>query len=331
MKNTGKSIKDKIRVIIEDLFNGGDGPDNTKSAAETSIMTLMTQVEEEFEKGMKLYSWKGIIQFPMVFDVLLCPQDYELFKQAIPGVLPQLVSDFYGIIKNRRDQMNGAVSPTNKYWQFRFSACQFTGDDADEIEIKPGQVVTKTMLYSDDIRDVPIQGGDSQTRTSVRSSRSSITGKAFNLDVLRGGTILANKIIIFDFDQDLSQELKSIRGRSPQKVLATLIWKSDIDSRKSSHPFLMKENTLIISGPKDVRDNPSGIMKINMSQVETDHVHIRYSETENSFQICAFADGVRVDEALVPVSKSQNSDWKPLKKESEIIIRDSVTVFFKVS
>lgn len=336
MKNTGKSIKDKIKSIIEDLFNGGDGLENDKSSVETSIMTLMTQVEEEFEKGMKLYSWKQIIQFPMVFDILLCPQDYELFKQAIPGILPQLISDFYGIIKKRRDQISGSVvSPTNKYWQFRYSACQFTGEAEDEIEIMPGQIITKTMLFSDDIRTIPLSGGgdgrETQTRTSVRSSRSSITGKAINLEILRGGTMLANRVIIFDFDHELNQELKTIKGRSPQKSLASLTWKSDVDSRKSSQPFLMKENTLIISGPKDVRDNPSGIMKINMNQVETDHVHIRYSETENTFQVCAFADGVRVDEVLVPVSKSQNSDWKPLKKESEIIIRDSVTVFFMVS
>lgn len=330
------TIKDRVKEIIKKLREneGSAGGNLQNEEIAVNIGSLMLQVEDHFKDVMERLSPPRIVQFPMVFEILLCPHDYELLKQGIPGMLPNLISDFYGIIKERlKKSGEGAdFNAANKYWQFSFSACEIVRQNGEETEVTPGRYFTLADLYSTDVRDTPQvsdDGYETKTRKSVKDSRNSLTGTAINLEILRGGTYLSNNTFIFDFDPELSQDLKKIRRATPQKALATITWFSDATAKKSNKPFLMLESTITISGPKDTRNNPSGILKIDDNSVEKEHVQIHYVESKNEFQICAFANDVRVNEIDIPVSKGQNLEWKPLKKKSEIIIRDVVTITFE--
>lgn len=330
------TIKDKVKAFLKELRekNGGSEDNLQNEELVISIGNLMLQIEGQFKEVIKTMSAPRIVQFPMVFEILLCPHDYELLKQGIPGMLPNLIADFYGIIKDKlKKSGEGAdYNASNKYWQFSFSACEFIRQNGEEIEITSGRYITLADLYAIDIRDTHQVNGDGyerRTRKSVKDSRNSLTGMAINLEILRGGAYLSNNTFVFDFDPDLSQELKTIRKAKSKKELASIEWFSDTTSKKSLQPFKMLESTITISGPKENRDNPSCILKIDDASVDKDHVQIHYLEAKDEFQICAFADGVRVDEVVIPVSQGQNMNWRPLNKRAEIIIRDAVTIKFK--
>lgn len=296
----------------------------------TDIVDFLDQVEADFKKLMRYNSGRRTIQFPMVFDILLCPQDYKTLEQAILGILPELISDFYGIIKEKRDKTPGSVvNVTNKYWQFRISECP-----AETINVKlvPGRILTHACLYSEDLLSGSQQDGVLKTdvRKTSTNTRSSLAGKAINLEILRGGVLLPNNTAVFGFNSDLSQDLNDIvRARvKVNDALASITWRSIMSSRGSKQPFMMKESPIRISGPKREGENSAFVMIIEDNKLEKDHVQIRYTEDNKQFQICAFADGVVVNEMPIPISKSDSPNWKLLAKNSEIIIRNSVSVVF---
>ena len=302
---------------------------------ETDIVDLIDQVVVDFKTLMKRNSGRRTVQFPMVFTILLCPQDYETLKESILGVLKELIADCYGYIKEKRDNTPGSVvNVTNKYWQFRFSECPSTIKiNGKEKVPTPGRVLTIASFYSDDILGGAQQGGTKKTdvRKTGTNTRSSYAGKAINLEILRGGVLLPNNTAVFGFDSDLSQDLNKIANAQikTDQAFASLTWRSIMSSRESKQPFIMKESRITITGPKREGEESAFVMIIDDNKVEKDHVQIRYTEDNKQFQICAYADGVVVDEKLIPISKSDNPNWKLLPKNSEIIIRDSVTIAFK--
>ena len=306
---------------------------NLFDKAEIDVIDFEDQVEADFRKLMKKNSGRRIIQFPMVFDILLCPEDYKSLEQSILGILPELIADFYGIIKEKRDNTPGSVvNVTNRYWQFRFSECEYAKIDGKEVKLEPGRIPTQASLYSDDVLNDSqvVVGRKTGSRETGSNTRSSFEGKAINLEILRGGMLLPNHTVVFGFNSELSQDLNDIIGSRVKinQALASITWRSIVSSKKSSHAFIMKESPITISGPKREGEESQFIMKIDVDKVEKDHIQIRYSEADKQFQICAFADGVIANEASIPISKSDSPIWHPLSRESEIIIRDNVSISF---
>lgn len=334
----GIKLKDIID-LIRPVFDSDGNKLELQGEDRLNIRGFIDQVTNQFKVDMDKVVGYKVIQFPMVFNILMRQEDYKRLNKAIRGVLPEIISKFYCIIKEKQHELpDSIVSNANKYWVFSYSASDAYQDDAgNTIEIKEHEVITQDTLYDTDIRDV--RNGNDKEINMVLSSLSSVSslsgrlgslsGTAFNLDILGGGRIHANGKITFDFDNSLNQDLKEInKTRNESKVLAIMTWESD---KNNTFSFKMMEKNISISGPKDIRNNPSSILKVDNILVEQDHVQIRYLESENKFQICAFADGVRLNQILVPLSHGQNITWMSMLKKSTIIIRNHITIRFVAS
>lgn len=322
-------------------FKDDEGNDIPLTANDKmNIRDLIKQVVKQFEEGMDEVVGDLTIQFPMVFDILLCTEDYNRLEQAIPAIFPELVSRFYGIIKTKRDNVRGAVvSHTNKYWLFTYSASDgYPDENGNFVTMEKGKVTVQAYLYGEDIRNINV-GNSTDTRSS-RSSRvstrstttnGSFSSSAFNIDVLRGGMLHANQAVSFDFDPEMNQDLDTIRGagNKREEAFAVLTWRSEKTNKGSDKPFMMKENTVTISGPSDTRtNNPSGILIVDDDTVAKDHVQIKYVKDKNGFEICAFSSDVRVNSFPVAVSQGQDIAWMALSRKSTILIKDNVRIDF---
>lgn len=341
MKLKDIKLKDIIN-LIRPIFDSDGNKLDLQNEDKLNIRGFIDQVTNQFKVDMDEFVGYKVIQFPMVFDILMRQEDFNRLNKAIRGVLPEIVSKFYGIIKEKKNELpDSVVKNANKYWIFSYSASDATPDEAGNMRpIELGEVITRATLYYADVRTADNnENKDKESSVSSMSSVSnlkgrigSLTGTAYNLDILGGGMIHANGKITFDFDSNLGQDIKEInRNRNESNMLALLTWESDKSDKKSSSSFKMIENRITISGPKDIRNNPSSILKIDDNLVEQDHVQIRYLESENKFQICAFADGVRRNQILVPVSQGQNITWVPLLNKSTLIIRNHITIRFVAS
>lgn len=304
-----------------------------------TIRGLERKIRKQFEKDMEDYRGDYTIQFPMVFDILLCPDDYKRYEKGIPGILPELVSSFYGIIKRERDKVQGTVvKNTNRYWLFTYGPGDLAKDEnGNTIQIPKGEVVVQAALYGEDVRAEAKDLSDGATGDySSTNSRSSVTsisslseGTAFNIGVLDGGYMHSNSMASFNYDPNLPTDLNTIKQSrsSSKKGYALLSWISLNTMEKSKQDFQMLEDMISISGTSDTRENPLGIMKIKDGLVKQDHVQIRH--IENGFQICAYYNDVSVAGKKLEVSEKQNPKWVALPDKCSIVIANSVTVSFR--
>lgn len=339
-----KTVKKMIEGMIDYLIsllpiedeNGNPIPLSTEE--KLTIRKLEKKILERFEKDLETFRGEHVIQFPMVFDIFLNPDDFKSFGEGIPGLLPELVAAFYGVIKEKRDaDPKNVVRNTNRYWLFTFSPSDYIEqEDGTPFIIPKGDAAIQASLIGEDIRmgsQNPSQpaSDDSQkvfTRTNVTSISSLSNGTAFNLDVLAGGYWHANGMASFNFDSNLPTDIKTVANtrNSSKNVRALLSWFSLNTMERSSHEFQMMETTISISGTEDPRDNSLYIMKINDSVVKKEHVQIRFTGSE--FQICTFYEHVLVAEKELAVSERQNPQWVTLPNRCSIVIANSVTISF---
>lgn len=312
-------FKDVICDKLDDVKNLFS-PNNNK----LDIKNFVKQVLKKFKAKVNDSSTDQVIQFPMVFDIRLCQEDYKNLKQLIPGQFDAILKGFYKIVYEKlKDYPHAEVKNINRYWMFTIS-------ESDGID--KGKVDIKTDLYGSDIRTADMGAlenvdGSDETLASSNGELGSIAGTAFNLDVLNGGKRHKNGQYTYDFDINRIYN-KGNQSKNERRALAALTWKSDKSKMKSSRPFLMQENSVFISNSRDTRFNPTGIMKVDDDLVEQDHIQIKYVESEEEFEMCAFADEVRLNQILVPQSKGQNYIWKTMPKKSTIIIRNSLIIKF---
>lgn len=304
-----------------------------------TIRGMKKQIIQQFKRDLDLFRGDNIIQFPMVFDLLLRPEDYRRLEKGIPGLLPELISSFYGILKGIKDREQGTeIVNVNRYWLFSYGPSDFVEDkDGNTIPIPDGKVISQAALYGEDIRIVakePTQPEQNDnpilTRSSVTSVFSLTDGTAFNMDVLGIASLHSNRTISFNFDPQLNTDLKSIMGakNASKNILALISWLSLNTMERSPKDFQMLEKNILISGTDDTRDNALGILKIKDGIVKIDHAQIQYDESKGEFQICAYYNNVRVGEKEVPVSEKQNPRWIGLPKKCSIVIGNSVTISF---
>lgn len=316
-------FKDIICDMLDDI------KDLFRRNQDLDIKNFVKQVLRFFKTAMKGSSTNQVIQFPMVFEIRLCPYDYKNLKQLIPGQFDAILNGFYKIIfAQQKDYPHAVVKNPNRYWMFTIS-------ESDGID--KGKVDIKSNFYGPDVRtaDRDAMADADRTDETMASSNGelgSIAGTAFNTDVLNGVKRHNNGLYTCDFDINrLQNNNQDSRSRNERRTLATLTWKSDKTKMKSSRPFLMQENSVFISNSKDTRFNPSGILKVDDELIEQDHVQIRYVESEDKFEMCAFADEVRLNQIPVPVSEGRDYIWKTMSKKSTIIIRNSLIIKFVAS
>lgn len=303
-----------------------------------SIRKMKKKIIQQFKRDLEVYRGDSIIQFPMVFDILLRPEEYIRLEKGIPGLLPELISSFYGILKTIRDNEQGVeIVNTNRYWLFSYGPSDFIDDEDGNTVPIPDDVIVQASLFGEDVRiedkdaSQPNQNNSSiLTRSSVTSIFSLTNGTSFNMNVLGAACLHSNRMISFNFDPNLKTDLKSIIGtrNATKEPLARIAWYSLNKQEGSKQDFQMYEKTITISGVDDNRDNALGILKINDDIIKTDHIQIHYNDFINEFQICTFYNNVIVEDDKVLVSEKQNPKWIQLPRKTSIVIGNSVTITF---
>ena len=311
-------------------------PDIAKSKPKVSKVTnkiLLKELTDHFDEQMEELSVGRRLLYPMSFNILLHPDDYNLTKESLPFVLPEVVASFYASIKRKKEEyVNGVnYAPPATYWFFQFSACKVAEREGKEDFIKRGEVVTTGNLTTFDIHKAQKDGVRMETNVylSVKCQNSNTNENNINMDALLGMEILSEGTYSFQFDKNLNEDTTLIVAASdlPSKGFATLRWvgKDGID-----RVYPMRALYIDLSGNADKRTS-SNICHIDSDDVCTSHVQIKYEQVTQTFSLAAYGK-VRLNSREVPISVGGNPQWVPLaKSHSKIFINDSVSVEFNAN
>lgn len=320
----------KVVKKILDIFKGskdGDGLDNEQ----LTNKRLLKELTFHFKTMLNAESVGQRMLYPMSFNILMDPADYNDRRQSLPFVLPQVVSAFYGIIDDMRQEYPDYTPPA-KYWYFQFSACQLgtvqTVGSAPLI-VRRGHITTVATLLTFDIREA--NNGvsvNNNTRVSIKLDDSNVMNDVnVNWNAIKNLDVLSEGTFIYNFDNTLNRDTQHITDNSNMTEVNGLAELSYSKGGRNYH-FTMKDNLIHISGKNEMRKGRSFFI-LESSEIKDSHVQIKYLPSEKKFQIAAYGP-MRLNSRKIAESKGGDVFWHDLANNSSIFINDEISIKFEI-
>lgn len=319
----------KIVKKLLDIFKG----DKEKSGFNDDKLTNKRLLEEltiHFKTMLDAESVGQRMLYPMSFNILMDPVDYNNRKQSLPFVLPQVVAAFYGIIDEMRKEYPDYTPPA-KYWYFQFSACQLgsvqTGDSTPLI-VRKGHITTVATLLTFDIKEANNVSVNNNTRVSIKLDDSNVMNEVnVNWNAIKNLDVISEGTFTYNFDNTLSRDTQRITDNSNMAEVNGIAELSYSMGGRNYH-FTMKDNLINISGKNEMRKGRSFFI-IESPEIQDSHVQIKYLPYEKKFQIAAYGP-TKLNSRKIAESSGGDVYWHNLANNSSIFINDEVKVIFEI-
>lgn len=319
----------KILKKLLDIFKGSKDGDGLNSDQLTNKI-LLEELISHFKTMLNAESVGQRMLYPMSFNILMDPADYNNRRQSLPFVLPQVVSAFYGIIDDMRQEYPDYTPPA-KYWYFQFSACQLgtiqTGDSTPLI-VRKGHITTVATLLTFDIKEANNVSVNNNTRVSIKLDDSNVMNDVnVNWNAIKNLDVLSDGTFTYNFDNTLSRDTQRITDNSNMAEINGI---AELSYSRGGHNyhFIMKDNLIHISGKNEMRKGRSFFI-LESSEIKDSHVQIKYLPSEKKFQIAAYGP-TRLNSRRITESSGGDVYWHDLANNSSIFINDEISVKFEI-
>ena len=322
----------KLGEIIKNFLDKLKADKQDEAASNNSLTNkrLLEELTQHFKTMLEEESVGQRMLYPMSFNILMDPADYEARKHSLPFILPEVVSAFYGIIDDMRSQYPNYTPPA-KYWYFQFSSCQLetiqTGNSMPLI-VRRGHITTVATLMTFDIKNANNTFVDSNTRVSIKLDDSNVMNDVnVNWSAIKNLDILSDGSFTYNFDSTLCRDSQRITDNSNMGEINGLAELSYSRAGKNYH-FIMKDNLIHISGKNEMRKGQSFFI-LESDNIIDSHVQIKYIPSEKKFQLAAFGP-TRCNSKNIEVSSGGNVKWADLSNNSSIFINEEIKVRFEI-
>lgn len=317
---------------ILDIFKVGNPKKDSASNDELTNEQIIEELSSHFLLSLKKESITGSrMLYPMRFDILIHPDDYEARKEYLPHIMPVIVAKFYQIISDNKGRYPD-YRPAANYWYFQFSACDITGSSSGILNIEKGHITTIASLMPPEIGATGSSTlFETNTKVSLKLDRSKVINtEVVNKDALRGIDIVGEGAFRFMFDSSLNTNKEQIKELSSHTDDATAngLAKLTYSNKDGYVHYIMKDNLIEISSKNDTRSHRS-IFKIDDDSITDSQVQIKYKADEKRFMIAAYGL-TRLNERKLEESKNGIPNWVNLPNKSSIFINENTKVHFEI-
>ena len=318
-----------------DIFKGGEVDINkseTNAPSESDQLTnkrLLAELSSHFRSVLEIESVGQRMLYPMSFNILMNQSDYEDRKQALPFVLPEVISAFYGIIREMREVYPNYTPPA-KYWYFQFVPCKLNTvqhNDNTTLIVQKGHITTIASLLTFDIKGVQNSSMESNTRVSIKVEGSNVMHDVnINWEAIKEVDLLAESTFTYNFDKTLNSDAQNIKATTVADAAGIAELSYSLNGQ--NYHYIMLDNLIHISGNNEKRKGRAFFI-LNSENILDDHIQIRYTPSENKFQLATFGPA-RLNSSKLNESNNSEMYWYDLANNSSIFINDEISVKFKV-
>lgn len=312
-----------------DKFKGSQD-ENELVSDQLTNKRLLEELTSHFKTMLEAESVGRRMLYPMSFNILMDPSDYNDRKQSLPFVLPEVVSAFYGIIDDMRQKYSDYTPPA-KYWYFQFSACQLGAVQANgsaPLIVNKGHITTIASLMTFDIKEANNTFENSNTRVSIKLQDSNVMNDVnVNWSAIKNLDVLSDGTFTYNFDESLNRDTRSISDNSNMAEINGIAELSYSRGGRNYH-FIMKDNLIHISGKNDMRKGRSFFI-LDSPDIKNSHVQIKYLPAEKKFQIAAYGPA-KLNQRKLMESSGGDVYWHDLANNSNIFVNDEISVKFEI-
>ena len=326
-------MKNILPKVIKLLGIGNESEQGKKvTEGGMSNQQLLDDLLLLFETSLKKESVRRRMLFPMYFDILMHPDDYNDRKDALAYVLPEVISSFMEVIERNRGRFPIVENQSTK-WVFQFSPCRVDGElilaDGQIINVEKGKLIKSAKLYYREEQGANIQV-ENNVIVSVKCDNSDVMNISFlNFEALKSVDIVDDGLYMYNYTDGspISNPIGVDANDtvSDNAVMATLTY----TYQGQRIHYFMKDEQISISGRKDQRGGRM-VFKVKNDNLLNGHVQIKYVKAENEFYLCAFGP-TKLNQRSLELSEGGKIKWCKLADNSSIFMNDEVKVEFKKS
>lgn len=319
-----------LRKVL-DIFAPKPAVNSVKKDEELSNKVLLAELVEHFKDQIDKLSVGERMIYPMSFNVLLHHEDYAQVKESFPFVLPEVVKEFYKVIKSMKKSYPD-YTPVANDWVFQFSSCQVNDvnlANGSNVVVNKGHITTLASLLAVDLRQRNTSVSNN-TRISIKVQDSNVMRDVnVNWDAVSKIDIIGENYFRCKFDKSLNAKSVAMEASDPVSMAEamTIAQLSYAKDGKNYH-FAMIDNLIDISGPQG-SDALSSVFRIDQSGLLAPHVQIKYVPESKKFQFAAYGPA-RVNGREYDLSQPGLVKWFNLANNSKIFINDEVSVKFEI-
>ncbi len=272
-------------------------------------------IVEKFNESIAQLSFANRIVFFHEYIICFNPDDYNQFmdnKKGIFGlIIQESVKQFYETLKMYRQQ-GKTVEPSSNKWVFRFVSHPDygKGDKSFIGKLLPNSNQPKEENLR--VTYIPRQTGIAETFD-------------INDDVLKDFTFYSEGYYEVPYHEDLTMDEQQVSNKEPASLarFETIVPDREFAGKKIE--FLMKEPEITVTGKEETRE-ASNIFRIPSEWVNTPHLKIRHSKSDNKFYVASFGEKTMLNEQEVRVSSVNNPTWVELPINSRMVLNGIVGV-----
>lgn len=333
-------MKKLVSNIIKLFSVENDSEQNKAMATEgMSNQHLLDDLRLLFETSLKTESVGRSMLFPMCFDILMHPDDYNDRRDALAYVLPEVVSSFMEVIDSYRRKFPNVINVSTK-WVFQFSPCRVDGEltlpDGSVVNVERGKLIKSAKLYHRESAGSNVTA-ESNVKVSVKCDNSNVMDISYlNFEALKSIDIVEDGLYMYNYKDGapipndgkeiVDEEHPLVNANEPLSTnvsIATLIY----NYQGQRITYSMKDECISISGRKDKR-NQRMVFRVENDNLVNDHVQIKFDKAEKEFYLCAFGK-TKLNERTLSLSEGGDVKWCKLANNSSIFMNDEITVVFK--
>lgn len=333
-------MKNILPKVIK-LLGFGNESEQGKKVTEggMSNQQLLDDLLLLFETSLKKESVRRRMLFPMYFDILMHPDDYNDRKDALAYVLPEVISSFMEVIERNRGRFPIVENQSTK-WVFQFSPCRVDGElilaDGQIINVEKGKLIKSAKLYYREEQGANIQV-ENNVIVSVKCDNSDVMNISFlNFEALKSVDIVDDGLYMYNYTDGspISKKNEGHTEEEPKDTPESFSENATIATLTYTYQgqrihYMMKDERISISGRKDKR-NKRMVFKVENDNLVNDHVQIKYDRTDNEFYLCAFGE-TKLNQRSLELSKGGDVKWCKLANNSSIFMNDEIKVVFTKS
>lgn len=317
------------KILGAGRVRGGQKPVTPVDPDVISNQRILDELVAHFKEVLSFESVGTRMLYPMSFNVLMTPEDYEDRKLAFPFLVQEVVCEFYKVISHQRQKYPNFTPPAT-HWHFQFSACavrQIPTEGKGLLDLSPGHVATLASLYKLEIKDTANITVDNNVRVSLKLDQS-VVGKDTNANIaaVRNLDVLGEGTYSVKFDMSLNTNPESVNLITDGLVSA--IADLSYDKMGKHYTFAMHDALIHISGRGDLRTGRS-YFRLESDTIKDSHVQIKHLPADNKFQIAAFGY-TRLNGSEIPLSFGGNIQWMDLANNSTIFINNEIQLRFVI-
>lgn len=262
----------------------------------------------------------------MGYIIWVEPSDYDVIKDELIVIVPEVIDGFYDIIRQKREKYPKCM-PGSTEWFFQFTPTSVvpkagtTGGVEELAKIKKGDFIISSTFHSVGRTWSNVQQSSNVVLSFRPQNSNTMKDLNINRELLLGLEALGGA-----FSQRFDYAKAGIEVNRDDAYNTHGYGMIKFSSGSGNATYQVKDKTFFVSGTADERKQYN-VLVLPDERVIVGHLSFRYREGDDCFEVAAYGQTVMNDRVL-KISTIDNPVWYKVSAKASFLLASSIGLTF---